>query len=551
MNKTLNINLGGIAFIIDEDAYKYLDEYLTAIHNHFKNAEGYEEITNDIESRMGELFTEHLQGRTIINTKDVQTAKDIMGSLEDFGAEPVGSATGTSYTYHSSYKTGKRIFRDTDDKILGGVCSGLAAYFGINDPLWIRIIFALLFFTFGTGFLLYILLWIIVPKAVTTADKLAMRGASINVSTIAKEVQDGMKSFGDKIHEIGNEIGGQKKNRFATVGGSSHSGGFANFLNELLDAIKFLIPKILKYAIILFAIFICLVFVIVGIVLFSKSVMSGNYLEYIIGQDVISSHWFFFTCLALCFILPAVLLLTWAIKIIFKLKNATGVLQGVGLLWFITIMLTIGSGFNFAHKFQHYSEKSNAKQFYSSVAVDTLTIDAESDHNYDDFDFDWVQFGDFKIKNNILYADEIRAKVVKTDKAQVYWEVETSSNGISQEEANELAGAVSYNLKQDGKRLIMPRYFEIPKGKVWRNQKVKVTFYIPEGKYLRITDRAERFVHKMEMTSDDQDYWEFSGNIWKMGKEGFINTTPKKEDSEDDKEENKHEDAVTRDSTNI
>ncbi len=547
MNKTLNINLGGIAFIIDEDAYKYLDEYLTAIHNHFKNAEGYEEITNDIEARMGELFLDQLHGRTIINTKDVQSAKDIMGSLEDFGAEPAGNTTGTSYTYHSSYKTGRRMFRDTDDKILGGVCSGLAAYFGINDPLWIRIIFALLFFTFGTGFLLYLLLWIIVPKAVTTTDKLAMRGESINVSNIAKEVQDGMKTFGDKIHEIGQEIGGQKKNRFATVGGGSHSGRFANFLNELLDALKFIIPKIFKYAIILFAILVCFIFVIVGVVLFTKSVMTGNYLDYIVGRDVVSSHWFFFTSLALCFILPAVLLLTWAIKLIFRLKSTTNVMQGVGLLWFIAIVFTIGSGFNVAHKFQHYSEKTNAKQYFSSVVVDTLTIDAESEREYDDFDFDGVQFGDLKIRNNILYTDEIRAKVVKSDKPGIYWEIENSSNGISQEEANELAGAVSYEIKQDGKRLIMPRYFAIPKGKVWRNQKVKVTFYVPEGKYLKVTDRAERFVRRMEMNNSDDDYGDFSNHIWKMGKEGFINTTPNKEE---DKEEKK-EDAVTRDSTQI
>jgi hypothetical protein len=226
-------------------------------------------------------------------------------------------------------------------------------------------------------------------------------------------------------------------------------------------------------------------------------------------------------------------------------------MQGEALLWFIAIVFAISSGFNLAHKFQHYSEKSTAKQFYSSVAVDTLTIDAEADNDYDDFDFDGVHFGDFKIKNNTLYADEIRAKVVKSDKAQVYWDVETSSNGISQEEANELAGAVNYEIKQDGKRLIMPRYFEIPKGKVWRNQKVKVTFYIPQGKYLKVTGRAERFIHRMDMQSGEDGYYDYSGNIWKMGTEGFINTTPKKAEEKDDDEENNNEDKVTRDSTQI
>lgn len=538
MNKTLNINLGGVAFIIDEDAYMLLDNYLTAIHNHFKNAEGYEEITNDIESRMGELFTDRLAGRTIINAKDVQTAMETMGSLEDFGAEPIVEAQQKTYVHSHSFRPGKRVFRDPDDKVLGGVCSGLSAYFGINDPIWLRIIFVLLFFAAGTGVLFYLIMWIIVPKAVTTTDKLAMRGQSININNIAKEVQEGMRTLGDKFQEIGKDLGDQKKNRFSNVNSGQRVSGLSSFLNELMEAIRYILPKFIKIVATLFALFICVIIVVAGIGILGKSMMTGNYVDYMVGRDILSSNWFFFLNVALFFILPAVILLTLAIKVIFKLNNTKNVIQGAALLWFLTLVFALISGFRMVHSIQNFSEKSNAKQFFSSVPIDTLTIDAQDEQSFDDFDFDWVQFGDFKMKNNTLYTDNIRVKVLKGDKPEVYWTIDYSSNGASQEEATELVNSISYDIKQDGKRLILPLYFEIPKGKVWRNQKVRVTVYVPEGKYLIVTDRGDRFVNNLEMDSNEEGYYDYSETLWKMGRQGFIDAAPKVKEEENNEEEN-------------
>ena len=539
MNKTLNINLGGVAFIIDEDAYVLLDNYLTAIHNHFRNSEGYEEITNDIEARMGELFTALLQGRIIINAKDVASATQTMGTLEDFGAEPVVENQQRTYAPHTTFKTGRRVFRDPEDKVLGGVCSGLSAYFGINDPIWFRIIFILLVFAGGSGVIFYLIMWIIVPKAMTTADRLAMRGESINVNNIAKEVQDGMRSLGDKFQD---SFGDQKKNRFSNVNTPYRASGFSSFLNEVMDALKYILPKAIKFIAILFAVFICVTIVVSGIALLGKSMMTGNYLDYMLGRDLVSSNWFFFLNVALFFILPAIILLTLAIKIIFKLKNTRNVIQGAALLWFIALVLALITGFRLVHSIQNYSEKSNTKQFFTSVPIDTLTLDAQDEQNFDDFDHDWVQFGDFKLKNNVLYTDDIRVKVLKSDKPEVYWEIDYGSNGISQEEANELASAINYEITQDGKRLILPRYFIIPKGKVWRNQRVRVTIYVPEGKHLIVTDRADRFVNKLELDpKEDEGWYDFSEDIWKMGNQGFINTSPKRQEDEDREEDDERD----------
>jgi hypothetical protein len=141
MNKTFNINLGSYPFAIDEDAYEYIQNYLDTIRRHFSASDGCEEILYDIEVRMAELFQEHLKGRAIISMKEIDEVIMIMGKPEDFGAEPMAESHQSSTRGKKSdtkIKPGKRLFRDPDDKKLAGVCSGISAYLGIEDPLWVR-----------------------------------------------------------------------------------------------------------------------------------------------------------------------------------------------------------------------------------------------------------------------------------------------------------------------------------------------------------------------------------------------------------------------------
>lgn len=206
MNKVFNINLGGYPFTIDEDAYGQLSDYLTAIHNHFRDSEGYEEITGDIEARMAELFQDQLSGRPIVTTKDVQNAIAIMGTPEDFGAEPQQEPVYESEETTTTYKTGKRLFRNPEDEVVGGVCSGLSAYFGIEDPVWLRIAWIIFTISGGIGIPVYIILWVIIPKAETAGDRLSMRGETINVSNIGKIIEEEIDTFSEKMENFGNEF---------------------------------------------------------------------------------------------------------------------------------------------------------------------------------------------------------------------------------------------------------------------------------------------------------------------------------------------------------
>lgn len=206
MNKIFNINLGGYPFVIDDDAYKKLNKYLDTIQKHFRKSEGCEEIVGDIEARIAELFNEHAKGQPIINMRDIDGVIQIMGTPQEFGAADIDLDEDIPKSKKSSTSTsGKRLYRDTDDKVIGGVCSGLAAYFGISDPLLFRLIFAVLFFS-GVGIMLYILLWIIVPSAKTSADKLSMKGEPVNVNNIAKQVEEELNNLSHTITDFAKDI---------------------------------------------------------------------------------------------------------------------------------------------------------------------------------------------------------------------------------------------------------------------------------------------------------------------------------------------------------
>ena len=203
MKKTYNINLGGIVFHIDEDAYDLLDKYLSNLRIHFSKEEGAEEIVHDMELRISELFSERLnEKKQVITLTDVEEIIAQMGKPEEFSED----TTQETNEYIKEEKTPKRLFRDPDNKVIGGVCSGIAAYLGW-DVTAVRIIFialALPFILNGSLILngvviAYIIAWIIIPEANTAAEKLSMKGMQVNVENIGKTVTDGFEKVNNFV----------------------------------------------------------------------------------------------------------------------------------------------------------------------------------------------------------------------------------------------------------------------------------------------------------------------------------------------------------------
>lgn len=203
MNKTVTINIAGLVFHIDEDAYNKLDSYLQAVRNSIQQ-ESEDEIIADIESRIAELFAERIDPQTgVIRMNNVDEIINIMGKPEDYIIEDDEPVKPNNFT--TTNKSYKKIYRDGEKRILGGVCSGLGHYFNI-DPVWVRILFILLFFAYGLSFVIYLILWVIIPKAVTVADVLEMKGEPVNISNIEKQFREGVATSYQQIRTSGSSV---------------------------------------------------------------------------------------------------------------------------------------------------------------------------------------------------------------------------------------------------------------------------------------------------------------------------------------------------------
>ncbi|HBE43286.1 MAG TPA: hypothetical protein DDW27_19220 [Bacteroidales bacterium] len=185
MKITVSINLGGYSFNIDEDAYDELKRYLKNLELHFAGEESASEILSDIETRISELFRARLSSfKQVITMDDVRYAISVLGNPEDFHDEErkSGSEKFSSPGYH-------RMYRDPDHRIIGGVCAGMGAYWSI-EPWIVRIIFIALILAGGLGLLIYLILYIVLPEAKTTSQKIEMKGDPVNIRNITDAVKN-------------------------------------------------------------------------------------------------------------------------------------------------------------------------------------------------------------------------------------------------------------------------------------------------------------------------------------------------------------------------
>ncbi len=198
MKKTIRIHISGYIFNIDEDAYSKLKKWLDRIALKYENEEDGEEIFNDIEARVAELFDEQAGNEGVITLKEVEEVIKTMGNPEDFEPdEKKEQNISDDYPKEKKKRKQKRLYRDEDNNVFAGVCAGLGNYFG-TDPVFIRLIFVAAFFLGGFGPLIYIILWIVIPKAVTVSQKLEMQGEPVTVSNIEKAIKDEIEYVKEK-----------------------------------------------------------------------------------------------------------------------------------------------------------------------------------------------------------------------------------------------------------------------------------------------------------------------------------------------------------------
>lgn len=200
MKRTFTINLGNLVYHIDDDAYDLLKNYLRQIEQTLSNEADRKEIMADIEFRISELFSSRIQDyKQVVTLEDVKQIIEILGDASEFSDDETSESTsGNSNKAKTSYSSSKRLYRDPDNRSLGGVCGGLGAYTN-TDPVIFRILFVAVFLIGGAGGLVYLIMWIVIPEARTTAQRLEMRGEAVTLENIKRAVREEFENVKSKM----------------------------------------------------------------------------------------------------------------------------------------------------------------------------------------------------------------------------------------------------------------------------------------------------------------------------------------------------------------
>ncbi len=512
MKKTSTIHLSGLLFNIEEDAYEKFSQYIQSIEKYFENHAGKKEILEDIENRMAEILSGKINDhKKVITMEDVQSLIQTMGHPDEFG-ESTGNTTQQG---HSEGKVKKRFYRHPDDKIIGGVCGGIAAYFDI-DPLWIRLAWAIAVFVFGSGLLFYILLWIIIPEAKTPSQKLEMKGESIKIENFGKTMAENLSQFAQNTSK-----------QFSNFSGNS----FLLFIQNLIQHILSFGVKLLKWSLKSFAVLVLLVFVFVMVVLLSSlfnknfiSIQTEHFDVWAYLSDFFPSSYDYVVFTLSLFLLvgvPVLAMMGALIKFLFQIKKPFRYLLLIAIvLWIIGWGLFV---YSIVPVFDEYSEKGSVKLHFAQYVLPQKTIYLKM--NNTDEEKDTKTFS-IKILNKILYSENEKNKnigfpsVVLKHSQDDSLRITIIQTALSKnyKEAKNLAKNIHYQFSINDSIIELAPSYEIPKEDKFHFQKVKIIIEIPQNRYIYLSKNMRYYLESAENNVDAEEY-EMVGKRWLMGME--------------------------------
>lgn len=495
MNKTVNINLAGIFFHIDEDAYAKLQHYLEAIKRSLTGTHGRDEIINDIEARIAELFSEKIQNeRQVISTREVDEVISVMGQPEDYMIDDEIFEDESSYTQTK----GKKLFRDTDHSYVGGVSSGLGHYLGIS-PIWLRIAWILLtIFSTGAFILIYIALWIFVPEAKTTADKLAMRGEPVTISNIERKIREGFDDVSGKMKDINYEKYGYK----ARSGASSAA-------TALGDGISFLLNLFVKFIGILLLLIAGTTLIALFIGLFSVGtfgIIEAPWMEYVeMAGPGTENIWIISILAFLAVGIPFFFLFILGLKILVKKLKSIGRTAKLVLLglWIISVLGLIFFGIKQATE-RAFDGEVIITEALPVKANDTLYLNIKGDPKLNSTPY---RSGNFNYSydendNKVLWSQDVRLIVRSTQDSVGRMEIMKSAEGKNYEEARVRAENIQYRTSFSGNQLNLGGQLTTDPKNKYRDQEVQVTVFLPVGTVLYAADNTYSFHRNSDWYND-------------------------------------------------
>jgi phage shock protein PspC (stress-responsive transcriptional regulator) len=614
MKQVININFQGRIVPIEVTAYEILKQYIESLTRHFDAEEGKEEIINDIENRIGELFQERLKaGATCIIDDDVNAIIKSIGRPEDFDdAEPSASTENkktqeSTNQQQSTFTTAsgrRRLFRDENHKLVGGVCSGIANYFDVDIAI-IRIVFAILFFTFGIGFIpyiilwiavpssattvigsrkkklfrdtdekyvagvcsgiahyfginvwiprvvfllpllslfsrnrwlghygdysdfvnvspgalfIYIILWIVLPEAKSTAEKLEMKGEKVDMNSIKESVVEEMKGVQQRVQKFGKEaasLAGEKGKAFGSEAGAvaRKSGrSLGDIIVILLKAFVYFILAVVGFSLV--------------VALFSLGIASFRVFP--LKDFIFTSGWqnaFAWGTLIFFIIVPMIGVITWIIRKITKVKAGSKMLAlGFSAMWvvgWVSVSLLLAS---VSKDFQYGSNINTDEIALLNPSVNALDVtNIKSDVRYSRNNWFDNDIFDLSGDDESATVRNVRVNIEKSFNDSFRVTVIKYACGRKERYADSLASLINFNIQQKDSTLVLDRGVVVNTKDKFRNQRVIVTIYVPVGKRIRVQNNIGWLnqIHfkgpGFETSSDDDLNFENIERNWETG----------------------------------
>jgi len=653
MNKVININFQGRVIPIEEPAYEELKKYVESLRQYFSKEEGKEEIINDIENRIAELFSEKLKitDNAFISEAHVEAIIASIGRPEQFEEESLASSADkeTAYTHTSSSSTGnpgtarESLYRNANEKILGGVCSGLAAYLKIDttiirvlfallavgsfgfglllyvvlwvllperylnavvvtrklyrDPeqkvlggvcsglahyfniqVWIpRLIFALPFivgalenifnwvhftgaFTlpFGTFFLIYVILWAVVPKAITASERLEMKGKKVDLESIKNKVKEEMQDVKENL----TEKAGKWKNEFGSKAaeiGQEAKDSARRFAGEAGPAIKNTRNGFVRFIVGVFKVFFFFIGGVIAISLIAASfgiIGAGTVLmplkNFAVNSE--SIQWYAWGTLILFILVPIVAIVQWIIRSIIGHKTKSPVIGiTLGVLWFlgwISVTMLVAT---ISKQFRRVGSVKTEMALVQPSNGKLLINFKDAKGQYYPLDLNIGDDDEFQNSGNeiMLTAHEdslllsnIKIKLERSRDANFHVSLVRRARANSPMEAESIAGEISFAIDQADSILTLPASFPITTSQKFRNQQVIVEIQVPVGREIYVDRKAENLhwysfkggpqglLINIDEDWDSENGWR--SGVWYIMKESGIEKKYKDKDLENE-----------------
>jgi phage shock protein PspC (stress-responsive transcriptional regulator) len=572
MKQVININFQGRVVPIEVTAFDILKDYTESLNRYFAQEEGKEEIINDIESRIGELFQERLKaGSTCICDDDIYAIIKSMGRPEDFETDQAtADAVNENYKQASEGQSAasatyvrsgrlfrdenhkvlggvcsglanyfnidtwvvrilfvllfgvllipyiilwiavpssatteiggvrKKLYRDSDDKIVAGVCSGIANYFGINA--WIpRILFLLPFLSFATrwgnwgdfpnflsvGFspgslIIYIILWLVLPEAVSTTEKLEMKGEKVDMNSIKNSVVEELKGVQDRAQKFGKEASAVVGDKTKTF--TAEAGSIARRSSRSFGDIIALLFKIFAYFILG-----CIGFAFV-VALFSLGIFAIGIFP--VKDFVLTDGWqnaFAWGTLIFFIAVPIIGIITWLIRRITKTKTNRKLMRiSFFSLWLIGVFSFIALIASVARDFKSGNTLAEQEIVLTNPSVSRLEI-TSSIPNQKYYNNRWFRMEPFEgLDDDTAFVKNVSIHIVKSPNDSFRVTMMKLVRGSKKRYADTLASMMNYNVVQNDSLLVVDKGIAITRQDKFRNQRIILTIYVPVGKQIKV-----------------------------------------------------------------